>query len=309
MYDLAVVAAVLLGAWFGSTAGVLPAATLAVELFAGFAAAVLLHEVLGGLLGSALRMALEPTLGLDFPFQGVAVALVFTLLTWGTFAALRLLYHPAKPIRLDSRPEAEAPQPPLVRLTGGLAGGLAGFVGAGAALVTLSMLPLPGPLRPAPSRMLADAGGVLLGAAGRLEPDYHESRSLVVLGEPPTRPSQAGAGLTSEPWIDADGDGSFSDPDRWHDVDGNGAFTAGLAYLDLDGDGTRRIGLIDKYATGAWNGMLDVAAPPPDPAAVPQGEAASPPPGPRGRASRGAVTPTTAPSPAPASPNAPQDDF
>lgn len=305
MYDLAVVVAVLAGAWFGSTAGVLPAAALAVELFAGFALAVLLHELLGGLLTSVLRMALEPTLGLDFPFQGVAVALVFTLVTWGTFAALRLLYHPEKPIRLDAQPAARETPPPLVRLAGALAGGLAGFVGAGAALVTLSMLPLPGLLRPVPARIFADAGGVLLRAVGRLEPDLHESRSLVVDGEPPARPSQAGAGLTSEPWIDVDADGSFSEADRWHDVDGNGTFTAGLAYLDLDGDGIRRIGLVDKYATGAWNGLLDLAAPPPDPVAAPEGEAA--PPGPRGRASRGAPAPAA--TPAPASPTAPQDDF
>jgi hypothetical protein len=307
MYDLAVVVAVLVGAWFGSTAGLLPAATLAFELFAGFAAAVLVHEMLGGLLAAVLRMALEPVLGLDFPFQGVAVALVFALVTWGTFAALRLLYHPEKPIRLEAQP-AEEPRPPLTRLAGGVAGGLAGFIGAGAALVTLSMLPLPGLLRPVPARMIADAGGVLLRAACRFEPDVHENRSLVADGEPPARPSEAGAGLTSEPWIDADGDGSFSEPDRWHDVDGNGTFTAGLAFLDLDGDGARRIGLVEKYATGAWNGLLDIAAPPPDPAAGPEGEAAAPPsPGPRGRAQRGAPAP--APTPAPASPTAPQDDF
>jgi hypothetical protein len=305
MYDLAVVVVVLAGAWFGSTAGVLPAATLAVELFAGFAAAVLLHELLGGLLASALRMALEPVLGLDFPFQGVSVALVFALVTWGTFAAIRLLYHPEQPIRLDLQTEAEETPPPLVRLTGAVAGGLAGFVGAGAALVTLSMLPLPALLRPAPARMFADAGRVLLRAAGQFQPDLHEGRSLVVDGEPPTRASQAGAGLTSEPWIDVDADGSFSEADRWHDVDDNGTFTAGLAYVDVDGDGTRRIGLIDKYATGAWNGMLDTAAPPPGLATAPKGDAAPPPPGPRGRPPRGGPTPP----PAPTSPNALQDDF
>lgn len=302
MYDLVVVVAVLAGAWLGSLGGLGRAAAVGVEMFVGLALGVLFHEAIGGGIAWGLRLALEPVLSPDFPFQSLSVALAFLVLTWGTVAFLRFRFHPEQPVTLDT-PEPTT-LPPVERFGGAAAGAVAGFIGSGAVLVTLSMLPLPAALRPTPRAMFFDAGSVVLRAAGQFEADLHEGSSLVVHGEPAARPGQPGRAQTCEPWIDTDEDGQPSDADRWHDVDGNGTYTAGLAYLDLDGDGLRRIGLIDKYATGGWNGTFDIAAAPempaPDTTAAaprPAGRPRQPEPG-RGQSAK-AAKPT----------EAPEDDF
>jgi len=252
MYDLVTVFAIILGLWLGWMFGVHPLAAFGLEMFGAFAAGVLLHEPLGGMLAVVLRWLLE-AFAPDFPFQAFAVGLVFFLLVWGTLGALRFLYHPDDFTLVDAGP-ADEPPPPIEKVAGAATGGLAAFVTTAAVLVTLSMLPLPSFLLPAPQRMFIDSGSAVLRAAGRFQPNAADGVSLVVYGEP------AGAGGRSvgcEPWLDVDRDGVWSAADRWYDSDGNGVFTESMKFDDVDGDGARRIGLVEKYATGVWGGSFD----------------------------------------------------
>jgi len=266
MYDLLAAVIIALCAWFGSVFGVVPVAAFGLEIFGALTAGVLLHEAVGGLFAWLLRL----TLGAVWPdasFQGISVALAFFVIVWGTMALLRFLYHPDDLALTDSVQDAR-PLSLIERVAGGAAGGAAGYLTAGAFLVTCSMLPLPRILLPAPQQMFIDAGSVVLRAAARFQPDAAEGQSLAALGEPVSLAGGDGAAKVCEPWIDSDGDGEHSEADRWYDSDGNGAYTAAFAFVDADGDGVRRIGLVEKYATATWHGTFDTAEPPPQVAVV-----------------------------------------
>ncbi|NCX99685.1 MAG: hypothetical protein EBX35_14205, partial [Planctomycetia bacterium] len=92
MYDLAVICAVGFAAWQGSQAGMLAGALVGIEMIMAVAVGLLFHEPIAGLLVDGLRLAAEPLLSPDFPYQGLAVPLAFMALTWGTFAALRFRF-------------------------------------------------------------------------------------------------------------------------------------------------------------------------------------------------------------------------
>jgi hypothetical protein len=255
MYDLIVVSLTGLITWFGFVFGVMPVTVFGLEIFAAFTAGVLLHEAVGGL----LAWLLQATLGAFFPdasFQNFAVGLSFFLIVWGTVVLLRFLYHPDDLAITDAVQDA-APLSTIERAAGVAAGAATGFVTAGAFLVTFSILPLPSFLLPTPTRMFFDAGSIMLRAAGRFQPDAEEGHSLVADGEPATRGGGGVGPTTSEPWVDLDKDGVFSESDRWHDSDDNGTFNESIGFIDVDGDGTRRIGLVEKYSTGVWNGTFD----------------------------------------------------
>jgi hypothetical protein len=258
MYDLAVIGAVGFAAWQGSRAGILAAALVGIEMIVSAVAGVLFHELLAGLLVAGLRLAAEPFLPSEFPYQGVAVPLAFSLLTWGTFAGLRFRFHEARdPMSGDDQATVHSA---IERAAGALVGGCSGLIVAGAVLVTLSMLPVPAGLRLDPQRMLFDAGGLVLRMAGEFEPDRHEGVSLIVRGEPASRSSDPSALLVSEPRVAGPDAENPDEGARFSDVDGNGNYTEDLYFLDLDGDRLRRAGLLDKYAVGVWSGMLDAHA-------------------------------------------------
>lgn len=291
MYDLAVICAVGFAAWQGSQAGTLAGGLVGMEMIVSVTIGLLFHELLAGFLVDGLRLGLEPFLSPDFPYQGMAVPLVFAALTWGIFAALRFRLHKGAVAALD---DDGSPKPSIVeRVAGGLVGGCSGVVIVGAVLVMLSMTPLPAGLRLDPQRMFFDAGGLVLRMAGEFEPDRHEGVSLVVHGEPASRSSDPSAKLVSEPRVAGPDEENPGEGVRFSDVDGNGSFTEDLYFLDLDGDGVRRVGLRDKYVVGVWSGALDAhARERPKPAGVspdspapgespapPDSEPASPPPG------------------------------
>ena len=258
MYDLAVICAVGFAAWQGSQAGMLAAAVVGLEMIVSLTVGVLFHELVAGLLAEGLKFVAEPFLPSEFPYQGLAVALAFALLTWGTFGALRFRFHRQSPA---SAPDDEHARPPTIeRIAGGLAGGCTGVVIAGAALVTLSMLPLPSALRTDPQGMFFDVGSRVLGMAGEFEPDRHEGVSLVVYGEPASRSSEPSAKLTSEPRVAGPDEASPDEGARFSDVDGNASFSTDLYFLDLDDDGARRVGLREKYVLGDWSGTLQTHA-------------------------------------------------
>jgi hypothetical protein len=149
--------------------------------------------------------------------------------------------------------------------------------------------------------MYFDAGSVVLRAAGRLQPDAEEGQSLVVDGEPITRGGGGIGPTTSEPWVDIDKDGAWSEADRWYDADTNGTFNESVSFVDADGDGTRRIGLVEKYGTGVWTGLFDrIAATPTLAAAGTRADG--------GTRTRGAAAGETS-APGAATTQAPDDDF
>lgn len=283
MYDLLVIAGVLAVAWQGSRMGAVAAGLLAAELVASVTAGVLLHEALAGALIHGLKLAAEPFLPTDFPYQSLAVATSFILLTWGSFTALRFMLHADQP----ADEEALADRGIVEKVAGGLVGGCAGVLVCGALLLTLSMLPLPQALRPRPQNMFLDAGTMALRMAANFEPDRHEGVSLIVYGEPASTESNRTAKLTSEPSVQLEirDEGQPPPEPLYADVDGNGVFTKDLYFLDLDGDAMRRVGLREKYVLGTWGGTLEsyardrpVAGGESGGAAAPKPAAAEPPP-------------------------------
>lgn len=248
LLDLLVVAAILGCASWGWLVGLEAASVAALELLACLSVAVMLHEPLAGCLHWVFTIVLGDWIG-----GGWSILLAFTLLAWGSFALVRTQLHRRAAAGDDMIAEID---PLTDRLTGVVAGGLGGAVLAGGVLVTLSMIPFLAGLKPSGDRMLLDVGKLVLRAAGQFAGERHEGRSLPLWGEPPSRISVPTAGLTSEPWFDADDDGAYTDADRFRDVDGNGTFTKDLYFTDVDADGMRRVGLVDKYVVGRWDGSL-----------------------------------------------------
>lgn len=272
-------------AWLGFQHGLCKAAIAAVAALVAVVWAVLLVEPLGGLLASLSQMLLGSLAANDFPHQSWGFFLAFAIVFGGVMG---LAWWRVAPLF----EEGEMPVMPLADKVGGAAcGGLGGILVVGAMLVMWSMVPLLGGLKVPAGRLLFDPGAMVLWTGGRFAGDFHvdqagNARSLVLLGEPPSRESVRSARLSSEPWHDFDEDSICTDADLYFDVDGNASFTKDLYYEDLDGDKSRRIGLIEKYMISRWDSSVTVnerdrppppapkpAAPkpvlPPDPPAAP----------------------------------------
>jgi hypothetical protein len=152
-------------------------------------------------------------------------------------------------------PEMAVPLAPLV--DGGLGlfvGAVAGFLLAGALLVAWSLAALPGPLRFTPAGLTLDPGAWLLGTFARcvaVEPE----RRAELLGGNAAVAAGPDAPRCSEPFIDIDGDGKLGSGEPLLDVDGNGAFTPDLGFRDTGNDRRRRLGLLECYRLGAWEGI------------------------------------------------------
>jgi hypothetical protein len=255
-------------AWLGFQHGLCKAAIAAVAALVAVVWAVLLFEPLGGLLASLSQMLLGPLVATDFPHQ-----------SWGFFLAFVIVFGAASGLawwRVASLlEEGEMPVMPLADKAGGaVCGGIGGILVVGAMLVIWSMVPLLGGLKVPAGRLLFDPGAVVLWTGGRFAGDFHvdqagNARSLVLLGEPPSRESVRAARLSSEPWHDFDEDSICTDADLYFDVDGNASFTKDLYYEDLDGDKSRRIGMVEKYMISRWDSSVTVnerdRPPPPAP--------------------------------------------
>lgn len=247
LFDLIVAAALLGLAWWGGMAGLRAAAVAALEATCCVLLAVVLHETVAGYLHAGFVMAFGDAIS-----QSWAILLCFVGIAWGLLALIRMWIHP----RDDEEEEADDGIDPLVDRIGGiLAGGFGAVLFVGGLLITLSMIPFLAWLKPS-GGLLLDVGGMVVRMADSFAGERFEGRSLPIYGEPASRSSDPAARLTSEPWFDADEDGSFGEADRYRDVDGNGTFTADLYYTDVDQDGMRRIGLLDKYVVGRWDGDL-----------------------------------------------------
>lgn len=272
LIDLLVIVAIVWFAYRGWSVGVEAASVAGLELVACLGVAVMLHEAAAGWLLAGFALVLG-----DWISQAWIILLAFAGLCWGSFALVRLLVHRRTDDGKDDAAEQAEIDPLSDRLAGAVAGGVGGAMFAGGVLVTLSMVPFLAGLKPSGDRMLLDAGKTVLRVAGQFATERPEGTSLPLWGEPPSRITVPTALLTSEPWFDVDDSGSFSEPDRFRDVDGNDTFTKDLYFIDVDGDGVRRVGLIDKYVVGRWDGVLmsndrprpDLKKPAPGPAPVP----------------------------------------
>ena len=253
IFDIVVLIGILYLAWLGSAFGVYSSAVTALELFVSLSLAVLLHEPIAGFLAPILQDNLGVFLPESVSITAWSVFLSFALLMWGTMLALWLTVHP----RIISK---DIKSIEAIDMAGGaVAGGFAGTLFIGAALVTWSMCPLLSFLRIPAQHMFLDVGKTALRTAGGFAGERHEGRSLVLYGEPPSRESVGSARLAGESWFDTDTNNTPDDHDPFYDADGNGTFTKDLYYEDVDGNRMRRVGLIEKYTVGRWDGQILVA--------------------------------------------------
>lgn len=245
--DTIIVAAVLWYAYKGWNTGMLDPTISALELVACLTLAVLLHETVAGYL-HAMFIAVAG----DSISQSWATLIAFSGLAWGPFVFVQRRFHD------DGADQGEEPDmdPLADRIGGVVAGSVGGALFVGGILVTLSMVPFLAWVKPSGDVMSLDAGKFVLRIAGYFVQEKSDGVPLPVWGEPSSNQANARALLTSDPWFDIDGDGSYTEADAYRDADMGGTFSKDLYYVDVDGDGQRRIGLVDKYVVGRWDSEL-----------------------------------------------------
>lgn len=249
IFDLVVLLGLLYLAWLGSAMGLYRTTVAGLELFACLVFALLVHEPLAGFLTPWLVDNVGVFLPEWIPLGAWALFLSFAIPMWGMFLALWIGVHP------KVTPKEIATLPPIDQAGGAVMGWFDGILLLGALLVTWSMLPI-GLLRIPAQHMFLDVGKTALRTAGRFLGDRHDGRSLVLYGEPASRQSVGSARLTSETWYDTDANTTVDDHDPYFDADGSGSFSKDLYYEDLDSNRLRRIGLIEKYTVGRWDGLV-----------------------------------------------------
>jgi hypothetical protein len=241
--DLLVAVAVIGLAVYGWRQGVYIATLIGLQVLASFVAALALSSLVVDLVRAA---EIVP------PGRLLPVAYLLTFLA--CVVGIRLAIGAFVP---------EMPVPLAPLLDGGLGlfiGAVAGFLLAGALLVAWSLAALPGPLRFTPAGLSLDPGSFVLTTFARC-----------VAGEPTYRrellDGNAGGAIgpdaprCSEPFVDPDGNGTFTPGEPFLDVDGNETFTPGLGFRDTGNDRRRRLGLLECYRLGAWEGITIWHAP------------------------------------------------
>ena len=185
LYDLLVIATVLGCGWLGIRLGATATAAAALELLVCVLTAVVLHEPVIAAIDGGLKEAIG-----DVVSESWLYPLVFAAIGWGGFAGLRAVLHGGGLLPAEERDDA-----PIERAAAALAGGVAGIVLAGGALLNLSMLPILAGIKPTPQRMYCDAGSLVLRAAAAFAGEWHEGRSIPIDGEPPLPSSRSSARL------------------------------------------------------------------------------------------------------------------
>jgi hypothetical protein len=249
--DLAVLGAVLYVGWLGSDRGIFEMAAFGLQLLAAIILGVLLMEPLADLIGSGIESGIGPFLPEWISFEAWAVFLSFALLCWVPFLVLLVNVHP----RFAGGGEMKSIST-VEKIGGALVGGIDGLLVVGVILITLSLLPFFDGLKVNGNNVHFDVGRTVLHAASGFAGEWHEGRSLAMLGEPASRESVPEARLSSEPRCDSGEGGESSEVARFYDVDENGSFTKDLYYLDVDGSSSRRIGMVEKYVVGRWDGNV-----------------------------------------------------
>jgi hypothetical protein len=253
--DLIVAIAVIGLAVYGWRQGVFVATLIGLQVLASFVAALALASLVVDLVRAA---EIVP------PGRLLAVAYLVTFLA--CVVGIRLAIGAFVP-------EMAVPFAPL--LDGGLGlfiGAVAGYLLAGALLVAWSLAALPGPLRFTPAGLGLDPGSFVLKTFARCVAVEPARRTELLEGNAGAKPEHAhnnNAGATkelgppwcSEPFVDLDGDGKHAAGELFLDVDGNGTFTPSLGFRDIGNDRRRRLGLLECYRLGAWEGITVWHAP------------------------------------------------
>ena len=240
--DLIVVGIVLAMAVYGSHFGLFLAVLAGMHALVSLVVALAFAEPLAALLR-----------GMEVP-EAYAFPAAFAALFVGAVVVIRLAvggFVPADVVRF---------KPAVDKLGGGLMGGLAGYVLAGAVLIGCSILPLPSSLRIDGSALKFDAGTSLLRTFTRCVAADEPARSLLAMGEQPDQ-AAAGGPSCSELFVDVDGNDAFDDGEPYLDADGNGSFTIQLPFTDANGNGWRDVGLIERYRLGSWRNTKVLYAP------------------------------------------------
>jgi hypothetical protein len=249
--DLAVLGAVLYVGWLGSDRGIFEMAAFGLQLLAAVILGLLLLEPLADVLSSGLQSGLGPFLPDWISLEAWSLFLSFALLCWVPFLILLVNVHP----RFAGGGEMKSVST-IEKIGGALVGGIDGLVVVGVILITLSLLPFLDGLKVNGNHVHFDVGRAVLSAASGFAGEWHEGRSLAMLGEPASRESVPESRLSSEPRCDSGEGGESSEVARFYDVDENGSFTKDLYYLDVDGSSSRRIGMVEKYVVGRWDGNV-----------------------------------------------------
>jgi uncharacterized membrane protein required for colicin V production len=166
--------------------------------------------------------------------------------------------------------EDEVRFPPLVDTLGGLAvGALGGVIAAGGLQLLLSMAPLPSWMGRLDPRRQMDLGGPLLESFARWAAADDNQRSVILNGEPglkfdPTAVEKPAATPQEEverklnPWknsevfADLNLNGGRDEDEPFLDADGDGQFSEMTDNSDANGNRLRDIGLLERYRLGPW---------------------------------------------------------
>jgi hypothetical protein len=228
---------------FGWRQGLFVSALAGLQVLVSFVAAL----ALAGAVVEMLR-------GMDASLPGRALAIVYLVSFTAVVIGIRLAIG-------RFVPEVAVPFAwPIDRGLGTLVGILAGHLLAGAVLVGWSLAMLPGPLRLDPAGLAVDPGAWVLDTFARCVEPASASRKELLHGNAGTAPWPE-APRASEPVVDVDGSGGHDSGEPFLDVDGDGSFTRSLGFHDTRGDRRRRLGLVECYRLGAWEGITVWHAP------------------------------------------------
>jgi hypothetical protein len=228
---------------YGWRQGVFIATLIGLQLLASFVAALALSSLVVDLVRAA-----------DIVPPGRLLAVAYLVTFLACVVGIRLVIG-------GFVPEMAVPFAPLI--DGGLGlfiGAIAGFLLAGALLVAWSLAALPGPLRFTPVGLALDPGAWVLGTFARCVAVEPARRMELLDGNVAAAPG-SGAPRCSEPFVDLDGNGQHDAGEPFLDVDGNGGFTPALGFRDTGNDRRRRLGLLECYRLGAWEGITIWHAP------------------------------------------------
>ncbi|MEO1991775.1 MAG: CvpA family protein [Pirellulales bacterium] len=145
------------------------------------------------------------------------------------------------------------------RVGGALVGGFAGTLIAGLCLVVFSALPVPDMFRIDGTQTDYDFGTQVLKIFARLIEPNETKRKILLFGETPTADVTTGGTVCSELFVDKNRNALFDvdqEPmERYLDSDGNGNFTERLNFIDENQNANRDVGLLERYAMGAWGAV------------------------------------------------------
>jgi len=241
--DLLVVGIVLAMTAYGAHFGLFLAVLAGMHALVSLVVALAFAEPLAALLK-----------GFEMP-EAYTLPAAFGGLFVGAVVAIRMAvggFVPADVVRFT---------PAIDKGGGGLFGAIAGLVWAGAALIACSIMPLPEAFRIDGSKLRFDAGTRLLRTFARCAEPKEDAQSRLLLGEPPSTKELPDSPQCSELFVDLNDNDAFDAGEPYLDADGSGSFTLQLPFDDVNSNGRRDVGIVEAYRLGAWRNARVFYAP------------------------------------------------